>query len=202
MKSAGSVEAARESALDRLVRSRTALMLAFGWGLAEATFFFLVPDVLLSLLGCRALRPAIKATVAALAGALVGGAVMMLWGARAPEAAREFLDHVPAISQPIISSVQTQIAQHGLLAVLIGPVRGIPYKIYAVEWGAQSGGLISFLLISIPARYIRFLLSALVFRGAMKLLEKRTQRRADREALCWALFWVPFYSFYFARFGW
>ena len=58
--------------LDEFVSSRAALTLAFAWGFLEATFFFIVPDVLLTLIACRMLRPALKASVAALTGALIG----------------------------------------------------------------------------------------------------------------------------------
>src|SRR6185436_9062374 len=123
-----------------------ALAIAFAWGLAEATFFFIVPDVLLTLIACRALRPAVKATIAALAGALVGGALMFAFGGSATATARDFLDHVPGISPWLITQVASQIDERELLAVLLGPIKGIPYKIYAVEWGARRGNVAAFLL--------------------------------------------------------
>jgi membrane protein YqaA with SNARE-associated domain len=107
--------------------------------MAEAIFFFLVPDVLLTLIAARALRPAIKATLAALAGALVGGAMMYAFGSNAPDKAKAFLDYIPAISPQLIERVVFEIDQHGLMAVMLGPIKGIPYKIYAVEWGLVAG---------------------------------------------------------------
>ena len=44
------------------------------WGLAEATLFFIVPDVWLNLAGRRRLE-------AGLLGALIGGALIYFWGA-------------------------------------------------------------------------------------------------------------------------
>ena len=119
------------SSLDEFAASRAALTLAFGWGLAEATFFFIVPDVLLILIACRALtlRPVVKAKVAALVGAIAGGALMYSFGVREPQTARVFLDHVPTISPALIAEVERQTNESGLLAVLIGPVKGIPYRI-------------------------------------------------------------------------
>ncbi|MCI0490169.1 MAG: hypothetical protein L0229_26545 [Blastocatellia bacterium] len=190
------------SALDRFVRGRGAAALAFVWGMTEATFFFLVPDVILTLLACRAIRPALKGTVAALAGALIGGSIMYGFGLYAPEGARAFLDHVPAISPDLIASVEAQIDRRGLYAVMLGPLRGTPYKIYAVEWGAQGRSFAGFLLISIPARYVRFLLSALIARAIARLIEPLTHTSARVEILILALVWIAFYSFYFARFGW
>src|SRR5438876_8872457 len=117
------------SSFDEIISSRAALVLAFAWGLAEATLFFIVPDVLLTLIACRALRPALKASIVALAGALAGGALMYALGTREPNSARIFLDYVPAISPALITSVAAQINESGLLAVMLGPLKGIPYKI-------------------------------------------------------------------------
>lgn len=190
------------SSLDKFARSRAALMLACAWGLAEATLFFIVPDVLLTLIACRGLRPALKGTIAALAGALVGGAIMFALGSREADAARILLDHVPAISPTLIERVSSQVSEKGLLAVLIGPARGIPYKIYAVEWGLRHGSLIAFILISIPARYVRFFLASLAARAIARLIEPVTHHRATLEASILLLVWVAFYTFYFASFDW
>ncbi|HST22242.1 MAG TPA: hypothetical protein VLR90_14050, partial [Blastocatellia bacterium] len=187
---------------DRFLASRAALWVAFAWGIAEASFFFIVPDVLLTLIACRAFKPALKATLAALAGALVGGVLMYAFGMRWPDEARAFLDYVPAINSNLIERVARQINEHGLIAVMIGPLKGIPYKIYAVEWGAQGRSLIGFLLISIPARYIRFFLAAVVARLIARVIEAVTERRANIEIMVVASLWIAFYGFYFLRFGW
>jgi membrane protein YqaA with SNARE-associated domain len=177
-------------------------VLAFAWGLAEATFFFIVPDVLLTLIACRALRPALKATLAALVGALLGGAIMYAFGLRAPETARIFLDNVPAISPDLITRVTSQVSKSGLMAVLLGPIKGIPYKIYAVEWGSREGSFAAFMLISIPARYVRFLLASVIARAIARLIGPLTHHRASIELLILAVVWIAFYGYYFAHFGW
>jgi len=193
---------ALRTALDAFVSSRAIVALAFVWGLAEAVCFFIVPDVLLTLIACRALKPALKATLASLAGALAGGAIMYTFGARAPDSARSFLDHVPAIDSALVTRVTDQISENGLLAVLIGPLKGIPYKIYAVEWGARGGSCLGFILISIPARYIRFVLVALAARGIARLIEPLTDHRAAIEVSILTVIWLAFYAYYFMHFGW
>jgi len=193
---------ASTSALDKFVLGRAALALAFAWGLAEATFFFIVPDVLLTLIACRALKPALKATTFALLGALVGGALTYAIGRRDPVNARAFLDQIPAISPALISRVSSQVSENGLWAVLLGPMKGIPYKIYAVEWASREGNLVTFMLISIPARYIRFVLAAVFARGIAQAIGPLTDHRPAIEMSILAVIWVAFYSFYFYRFGW
>ena len=127
---------------------------------------------------------------------------MYAFGLRSPDEARAFLDYVPAINSGLIERVARQINEHGLIAVMIGPLKGIPYKIYAVEWGAQGRSLIGFLLISIPARYIRFFLAAVVARLIARVIEPATERRASIEISILAIIWIAFYGFYFLRFGW
>lgn len=195
------VERGYETALDAFVSGRRVSALAFAWGFAEATFFFIVPDVLLTLIACRALRPSIRATIAALIGALAGGSVMSMFAGSAPETARLFLDLVPAISPALIGRVSHQLNESGLLSVLLGPIQGIPYKIYAVEWGARGGSLVLFLVISIPARYVRFILAALISRAVARLLEPLTHHQAAIEVSILALIWIAFYVFYFASFA-
>jgi membrane protein YqaA with SNARE-associated domain len=188
--------------LDEFLSSRATLTLAFAWGLAEATFFFIVPDVLLTLIACRKLKASLFATIAALAGALVGGALMFAFGLREPDSAHAFLDHIPAISSELITRVAGHINQNGALAVLLGPIKGIPYKIYAVEWGAQQRSFTSFMLISIPARYVRFFLATIAARGIARIIEPVTHHRSVIEVAILGVVWIAFYSFYFNRFGW
>jgi hypothetical protein len=177
-------------------------MVAFAWGVAEAIFFFIVPDVWLTLIATRSLRSAMKATIVALAGALAGGALVVVFAHASPEAAHTFLLHIPGINAHLLERVAGQVDEHSLLAVLIGPLKGIPYKIYAVEWGRRGGGLGEFLLISIPARWLRFAIAVVIARIVVRLIEPLTHRRAGIEGLLLAVIWVAFYTFYFARFGW
>jgi membrane protein DedA with SNARE-associated domain len=171
------------------------LAIALAWGFGEATFFFLVPDVWLTFLALESFPKAIAASLASLAGALHGGALMWLWGRLRPAAARRFLVRIPAISQRLLQTVDQQVESRGLLSVFTGPLRGIPYKIYAVECGRQNRSLLLFLLISIPARYIRFFLAV----GGFWLLGKALPLSLDGKRIVVALFWLVFYTFYFRR---
>ena len=168
------------------------MALALGWGFAEATFFFLVPDVCLTFLALRSPATALKASLWALAGAVAGGCLMYLWGRWAPESARAFLTHVPAIKQRLVERVNSEVEMRGAVAILLGPLKGTPYKIYAVEWGVLRRGLAEFLLVSIPARYPRFLLSVLL----------TVALRGFISTTVLAVFWVVLYGFYFKKFGW
>ncbi|MCF6192614.1 MAG: hypothetical protein L3J76_05735, partial [Candidatus Hydrothermae bacterium] len=132
--------------------------LAFFWGMAEATLFFLVPDVWITGRALRGVRSGIRAAFWAGAGALLGGMGMYIWGARAPHTALQWVDAVPNISATMIQQVQQQLAHFGYLALWVGAFSGKPYKIYAVQAGAAHMPLIPFMLMSFLARLTRFLL--------------------------------------------
>jgi len=66
---------------------------AFLWGFAEATLFFIVPDVLLTLLAVRfGWRRAIMPLLFCLSGAVVGGAVFFGASAHSFEEMRAVLN--------------------------------------------------------------------------------------------------------------
>lgn len=168
---------------------------AASWGFAEATFFFIVPDVLLSWFALRCLRTASWACLWAVVGALAGGLLMYSWSAHDAAAATQFLKRVPAIDQEMIQQVDAQIEDGGSKALFFGPLGGRPYKIYAVQAGVQDQSLASFLLVSVPARGIRFLLLVgLTGLGIHWILASRSLRTAK---ILHIVFWTSFYGWYF-----
>lgn len=170
-------------------------LIALLWGFAEATVFFFVPDVFLTFIALRSWRRAMQATAFALAGAIAGGAATYWFAASHPNAAREILVRIPAIHERLLRDVSVQLQDRGLLGVFLGPLRGIPYKIYAVEWGARHGSLIAFLLVSLPARAIRFVATASLASLIAKMLRRRiTERAIVAIHLC---AWTVFYAAYF-----
>lgn len=170
---------------------------ALAWGFAEATLFFIVPDVLLSWIALRHPRAAWIACVWAAVGALAGGTVMYAWGAADPESALVALRHVPAVSPAMCRTVEEQIRARGVGAAFFGPVTGTPYKVYAVQASMGQVGLVPFLLVSFPSRLLRF-----VFVTGLTLVLCRLFARTTlfvRRLLHGAL-WTTFYGWYFWTF--
>lgn len=127
---------------------------------------------------------------------------MWCFGARAPEHARALLDIIPGIGVDLLTQVQIQLKSLGLSAMLWGAWQGIPYKVYAVEWGAAGGGLGALLAWTAVARGIRFSASAVIARGVIRLISPPPH---PKPRLVWSLigaFWVVFYVFYFRHVGW
>src|SRR6185295_6371406 len=75
---------------------------AFVWGLAEATLFFVVPDVFLTVVALARPSRLVRCCLWAAAGASLGGAIVMRWAAMAPESATHAMLALPAISPGLI----------------------------------------------------------------------------------------------------
>ena len=170
------------------------MLAALVWGAAEATLFFIVPDVIITVVAVRHYRRAIGASLVATLGALCGGSLMFGWGRLDPAGVLAILDHVPAVSTAMIDSVSHQLDQAGLWSLFTGPLTGTPYKIYAAQAGAAGIGLAPFLLVSVPARLLRFLLLATAAAAIRRwLLRDWSQRQVDGLAIgLWGVFYVVF----------
>ena len=168
------------------------LVLAFLWGFAEGTLFFILPDVLLSFVAMYRPRRTLSHTVLVVAGAVLAGALMFSWSERS-ESARRAVSHVPAVTPAMFDRAERDFHDHGLWGTSLGPVRGIPYKVYAVEAPAHSA-LWPFLLVTMPARLWRLVVVWLGFAAAGVVLRKI--RRASLLPAVYALFWIVTYAIY------
>jgi len=171
---------------------------AFIWGVAEATLFFFVPDVLLSYIGLkRGVKPAVRASVIAAIGAAVGGVIMYLWSQSDPIAARDAVLAVPAISEGMVAHAREDMGAHSWLgAMFVGPLTSTPYKVYAI-WAPYAGASLPvFALASIFARLPRFLIVSI----GVSLIGRFLGRWLSERQLLWVLIgaWLLFYAVFFA----
>lgn len=167
------------------------------WGFAEATLFFVVPDVLLTFIAVQDRRRALLACGGAVAGALAGGVLMYLWGSIDPRGALTVLDAVPAIGPAMIEEVRASLERAGATAIFLGPLTGTPYKIYAVMTGSMGTSLPLFLLVSLPARSLRFVALTLVTAWASRQHPFR-RWSVTRKRLLLSVLWLVFYIGYLA----
>jgi membrane protein YqaA with SNARE-associated domain len=157
--------------------------------------FFIVPDVFLSRIALTHRRAAFLACLWATAGAIVGGIVVWTLGNQDPEPIRSLFAEIPAINSDMIAAVNAQIVEYGAAAVFIGPAIGTPYKIYALESAGAGVGLLTFALISVPARLARFVLVTMLASAASRYLQKRLSLRTI--TVLHAVAWIAFYTVYF-----
>ncbi|OWJ64069.1 hypothetical protein [Inquilinus limosus] len=191
------------------MRDRALTLLAFLWGVAEASLFFVVPDVPVSLIAlARGGRAGLRAAVAAAAGAMVGGTALAVFASHAPQAAIALVDAVPAISPAMIARLQGMMAgtdsAAGLAGVLIlASLSGIPYKIAAASAPGLGIPVWELALLTPLVRLPRFVALA----GAGALLHRLTpampgwMQPLRVRLLLAALGWSAFYVNYWMQVG-
>jgi len=170
------------------------------WGVAEASLFFVVPDVLITFVVMRfGLRQGLLLCVAAALFAAVTGYFMWLWGSHDSEAARHALLLVPAIGPDLLGRAHDEIANSWPIHLVTGAMTGVPYKLYAVEAGARGIDPLLFIPMSFIARLLRFVLTAIgaaIGREAVIHLG-----RPDWRYGIWALAWITTYGLYWTTRG-
>jgi membrane protein YqaA with SNARE-associated domain len=174
------------------------MWVALFWGFAEATFFFLIPDLFLSLAAILGGRRTWKHVLAAIAGAMLGGTLLFQWSLANPDGARAAVSRVPFIRENMFNKVDEGFRKQGLLAVVIGSVTGIPYKLYAVE--APRFTTKSFFLLATPvARGVRFLAVWFLFTEIAKWLRRSLNWRTSSLVRICAIVWIASYALYWGR---
>ena len=190
-------------ALHDRAASPWAARVGFLWGFAEATLFFIIPDVLLGAVALFAPRAAPRVLSYALAGALAGGA--LTYGVASvlqPSRSEAVLDGVPTVKDTAIRRVEREMRDDGTRSIVYGPLRmGTPYKLYARAAAVEDETLGSFILWSIPGRLVRMLpvtlLAALVGFFARSQIAAR-----PRTALTsYGALWLAVYVVYVVRVG-
>lgn len=166
------------------------------WGAAEATVFFIVPDVLLTLAALRLgwKRGLMLAVVAAFAAALAG-VFMWEWGHNDIATAQFVMLLVPAVGNDLLQRAAAEMSAAWPLHLVTGGMTGVPYKLYAVEAGALDIEMFSFAVMSFAARFIRFAITVSLAAAAGRLGNAIGQPRWIYVG--WAAAWIAIYAVYF-----
>lgn len=165
------------------------------WGFAESTLFFVVPDVLISFTALGSWRRSVLQAGSAVAGALLGGAVLFAWATSTPEAARAAVRQVPFVREPMFAVASAGLAAGAFTALVRGSFSGIPYKVYAVEAPGRVRAAV-FFLASVPARALRFLVVASAIALVASLLLRFTSIGSRGLRVVLAAGWSAFYAYY------
>lgn len=178
------------------------MAIGFLWGLAEGTFFFIVPDVFLTLLVPWSLRAALLAWAGSILGSLL--AVLLLFRGMGLDAGGlvGLITALPAISPALVGAVSGALALHGLPWTLGLVAGGIPLKVYAVAAAGQGVPLATMLPWTLFARVVRIAPVLLLALAAARLAGDVPRRHPRRWCGGVLLAWAAFYAFYFQRMGW
>ena len=175
-----------------------AFAIAAGWGFAEATLFFLVPDIWLGIIGRNNLRRGLYCCCFALGGAIIGGVLMYFWGAYSMDSVVTVVNKVPAINEKLLENARLSLASEGWFALFLGPLQGVPYKALAAQAHAAGISPLLFFLVSIPARMIRFVLVTILVHYLSRAVVSTGVIKDSLPGIC--IGWVIFYYFYFRAF--
>jgi membrane protein DedA with SNARE-associated domain len=146
-----------------------------------------------------AVRRTLLAILCALAGALIGGT--LLWFAAAHDQAPSllrFFAHLPGVNRELVAETGQAMYRQGPSALFSGGLLGFPYKLFAVHAGAQGVPLSTFLLISIPARLVRFSITATLAWVAGRCLKRWTSSSLTRLHV---FAWLCIYALHFVMVG-
>ncbi len=170
------------------------LALAFVWGFAEATFFFIVPDVFLTRLALSDVRRALLGAVAATVGALLGASLLWWLALHDIGPVLRLIDRLPGISLGLVIATGQAVQENGASALWLGAVSGQPYKLFVAHAAAQGLDFTVFLLTSCAALLVRFSATTLLAAAAARFVASPGRRV---QLHLW--FWVAFYTVYFWR---
>ncbi len=167
------------------------------WGLAEATVFFIVPDVLITASALFSPRKSLSQMIAVLIGALLGGALLYTAADKDSNAAKNLVLHVPFIKARILEKADGQLHDRGIGSMCLGALTGIPYKTYAVS-APHHVSFEVFMAMSVPARLLRFLLSWSAAALLGKLFRGQIQASPSAALALLLVSWIGFYTYYWS----
>src|SRR6266700_6366706 len=174
------------------------LWAGFMWGFAEATLFFIVPDVLLTFIALYSFRRSVKVLTFILLGALAGGTLMFYTGQHSPEQSRAVVLHVPFVSSAMFDRTHQSFERNGIWALTKGSASGIPYKVYCIQASHYSGWPL-FLVASVLARMERFALFWAIAGLIGLAFRKSTRRQPTIAAAVHACIWILGYAWYWSK---
>lgn len=172
------------------------MIAALLWGFSEATLFFIIPDVILTAIAIKGFKKGFYASLIALAGALIGGSIMYLLAVYHFDFVYQLVEKVPAISEEMLEKVNRNLEGHGLIAMIVGPIGGIPYKAFAIMAPSNGIGFMEFLLASVPARFVRFFLTSTLAWFLANICFKQLSLRVKYTV--WLIVWIIVYCIYFS----
>ncbi len=151
--------------------SRGAVAVAAGWGVAEALWWPLMPDLGVALLALGAPRRWWQLAGAATAGSVAGGALAYRFGAagRVPR--------LPLVTPRMIAATQRWLAGEGAAGVRHQPASGVPFKVFAYQAAAAKVEPVPFLAVAGLARGARMVAVAAAFAGCGQVARRVSPRR-------------------------
>lgn len=172
---------------------------SFCWGAAEATVFFVIPDVLACYVALTDPRRMPRAYLAAVAGALAGSAVLHAASRPLGDELEALFAFLPGISAGDIEDARRTVERRGPAALVQLPLNGQPIKLYvysAALQGLPAGEVLPYVALN---RLARLGASATAAAATGWLLRGQIERHRILTKLAYVGGWGVFYALYWAR---
>lgn len=164
------------------------------WGVAEATLFFVVPDVLVGWLALRRPRRMLAAWLAATVGG-IAGASLVHTAVRNGWDPDPLFRALPGTQIGDIPRVRAAIADDPTRAFVLGAISGVPVKIYVAEAARAGLPLRRTVLLVAINRAPRIGVSGLAA-GAIGTATRRTGPGSLATSAIYVVGWIVFYAWY------
>jgi 1-acyl-sn-glycerol-3-phosphate acyltransferase len=149
-------------AWEQFSSSRHGAAAMFGWAFAEATVWPIIPDFLLVPLAAGSRARMYIPLLASIFGSALGGVALYTFSLQFPEQALALLAHLPLVGERQVDEARRQLVATGAAAFFGQPWSGVPFKVWAIEAGAQGLNPFVAVPIFVVARALRMTIFAVV----------------------------------------
>lgn len=177
-----------------MLGGRRAETVGFLWGVAEASLFFVVPDVWTGWIAIVAPRRAVPVLVMTLLGAVLGALLLFLVAPYATDALVAWFGMVPGLLPGDLATAREQLATQGVGAFTASPLGGIPLKLYAFGAGLDAFGAVPLVVGVVLNRLVRVGGFTLLMGIAGALGRPLVRRRPAVVAAVYVVGWCVFYG--------
>lgn len=165
------------------------------WGAAEATVFFVVPDVWISFMALRSFSTGFRAALGTLIGAVAAGTGLAVFATQAPETAFALVGAVPGVTSEVFARASVLADQPQPVGMVMGSISGLPYRVFAVLLGPEMS-IWAFVGTSVLARAPRFFATLLLTWLVARFLLAKASSRTVHGLL--VAIWCAIYVVFFA----
>ncbi|MFV2062491.1 MAG: hypothetical protein ACC726_03135 [Chloroflexota bacterium] len=165
------------------------------WGAAEATLFFVVPDVIVGWIALRRPRRLVAAWLAATAGGVIGAAATHAAVRRGWDPDPIF-SKLPGMQVADIERVRDAVSRDPMRAFALGAITGVPLKVYLTEAARQGLSLRYTLVLVIINRAPRIGVTSVALAAAGSASRRFDHVGRGTTGALYVLGWATFYAWY------
>jgi len=171
------------------------VIIAAIWGVAEATLFFVVPDVAVGWIALRRPRHTVAAWLAATAGGVVG-AVFTYQAVRRGWDPDPVFVRLPGMQVGDIERVRDAVSAEPVRAFALGAISGVPLKVYLAEAARKGLSLRYTLALLVLDRAPRIGLTAVCLALIGVMARRRGHTGTGSTGALYGVAWAAFYAWY------